>query len=597
MEPADTLPAMPSFENLRRGQAAACQRFKDGLLNTVVKLPTGYGKTRLAATAFAVLRAMDVVDIMIHIVPQVGQATQAGEEIPRDLAALGIATKSCDIGANKRLALRMCRSGEAVVFIATVQAIVMGKSTLEAIQEITGGKRCLLVIDEYHHYGIDAAWSRQIAKVPHVAFLAMSATPDRKGEQPVFGEPHVSVSYDEAVQEGAVKVLGLNAYNYRIDFVNREDGEVTSFTITELIAEAGGSPDEIEKWAAARQARWTPKYVSPLISTPVERLIGLFADHGFRGQMIVYALCCSHAQVVCEQVKYLVPDGMSVDWVGTGPSGRTDDENAAILHRFCPPKNANGTRPWSLHVLVCVGMAGEGLDIRDAVECVFLTSPAINNTAKQKIGRLSRVIPARQFPGVVNVDAASQWAPYVGERVMAVFDADEPPPVPGEAKEREAGEVDYQPIPDGPIVNVIDVSLVDIQSDPEFLYIKAEVKAEGIKRGLTDPEAEDIADRAALNYKKRNDERFSETFQQASARDRLDMRVRKVAGLAVRVVMRQGREFQRDMPGEYAKRINTAKKRVFGAVAARTAAELEQQNAWVRALEAKLLNGELPPWL
>ena len=601
MESTNPLPAMPSFENLRRGQAAACQRFKDGLLNTVANLPTGYGKTRLAATSFAVLRALDAVDVMVVVVPQVGQATQAADDIPRELSALGIKTQSCNIGDNRRHALRLCRSGDALVFVVTVQAIVQARSTLEAIQEITGGKRCLLVIDEYHHYGVDAAWTREVTKIKHVAFLAMSATPDRKGEQPLFGAPHISISYADAIDEGAVKPLNLHAYNYRIDFTSKATGEVTSFTIAELMAEAGDAPEQIEKWAAAKGARWTPKYVSPLITHPIERLIALYADHGFRAQMIVYALCCSHARVVCEQVRSLVPQNMSVDWVGTGPSGRPDDENTEILRRFCPPKNPQGRRPWSLHILICVGMAGEGMDICDAAEAVFLTSPGIHNTSKQKIGRLSRVIKGMTLTGNVNVDAASPWAKFIGKKVILALDAvngevNDPPDNDDDARDPN-GEPDYDPIPPGPIVNIVDISLVDIQSDPEFIYVKAEVKAEATARGMDETEADRVAEDAAFRYKQRNDERFNATYQQGEARQRLDARVRKVAGLALRLGLRRGRGMTREMPGEYMKRINGVKKRVFEGVDVSTTEGIERQNEWLRNLEAALLRGEFPSWM
>ena len=600
MEPSASVPAMPSFQDLRRGQAAACQRFKDGLLTTVVKLPTGYGKTRLAATAFAVLRALDAVDIMLTVVPQVGQATQAGEDIPNELGTLGITTKSCNIGDSVAHALRQHRNG-TLVFIVTVQALVQSQRVVSAIQQIVGGARVFLVIDEYHHYGMDTAWTRQIELIKRTAFLAMSATPDRKGEQPIFGAPHVSISYEEAVNEGAVKRLHLHSYDYRIDFVSKADGEVSSFPVSELVAEAGSNPDSIEKWMAARQARWTPKYVSPLITHPIERLIALYADQGIRAQMVVYALCCSHAQVVCEQIRALTPDGMTVDWVGTGINGRSDDENRAALERFCPPKDkGTGRRPWTLHILVSVGMAGEGLDICDAAECVFLNSPAIHNTSKQQIGRLSRV-RREDIEGHINVDAASPWAQFVGRKVMKAIDAAngdvDLPPDDDDGDPCNPAGVDYKPIPSGPLVNVTDVNLIDIQSDPEYIFVKQEVKSAGMARGLDEAEADRIAADAALRYKQRADLRFSASYQQAEARDRLKARTRKVAGLALRLGLQRGRVMTREMPGEYMKRINRAKRAVLGAVDASTPEELEQHNEWVRNLEADLLNGVFPPWM
>jgi superfamily II DNA or RNA helicase len=292
---------------------------------------------------------------------------------------------------------------------------------------------------------------------------------------------------------------------------------------------------------------------------------------------------------------------MSVDWVGSGPDGRPDDENTQVLRRFCPPKNHSGVRPWSLNVLVCVGMAGEGMDIRDATEAVFLTSPGIHNTSKQNIGRLSRVVPDYRLTGIVNVDAASDWAEYRGESVMRAMDATNgPPPDAEEDDDADQGDSparEYEPIPPGPIVKIEDVLLVDILSDPEFIYIKDAVAAEALRRGMPHAEADQISTEAALRYKKKNDERFNATYQRESAARQLNARVRKVAGLAMRISQERMRETNRDLPGDFMKRINTAKRSLFGAVEASTPDELERQNDWVRNLEAALLRGEIPSWL
>jgi hypothetical protein len=56
-------------------------------------------------------------------------------------------------------------------------------------------------------------------------------------------------------------------------------------------------------------------------------------------------------------------------------------------------------------------------------------------------------------------------------------------------------------------------------------------------------------------------------------------------------------EMSRDLPGDFMKRINTAKRSLFGAVEASTPDELERQNDWVRNLETALLRGEIPSWL
>ena len=111
-----------------------------------------------------------------------------------------------------------------------------------------------------------------------------------------------------------------------------------------------------------RQMRWSPKYVSPLIYNPFDRLEATRSHMpGIKCQALVGAMCCSHAQMICDQIRTMYPN-LAIEWVGTGPNGRADDENKAILARFCPPKVDGQRRSMDvkLDVLVHVGMAGEG---------------------------------------------------------------------------------------------------------------------------------------------------------------------------------------------------------------------------------------------
>ena len=53
-------------------------------------------------------------------------------------------------------------------------------------------------------------------------------------------------------------------------------------------------------------------------------------------------MCCLHAEIVCKQIKdhidSMYTGQLTVDWVGTGPHGRSDGENRAIIRKFCPDK-------------------------------------------------------------------------------------------------------------------------------------------------------------------------------------------------------------------------------------------------------------------
>lgn len=595
------------------------QRYRDRLKSTVTKLPTGYGKTRTATYSFATLRALDMCDVMLVAVPSVGQASQAAEEIPRDLRDLGIRADACVISDNSYLAMRKSREDDkALVFVATIQACVDlsrdGSQTLHAIRYIAERRRIFLVVDEFHHYGTERTWTTQILKVPHEAFLAMSATPTRKGEESPFGPPDVSVTYLDAMHEDAVKRLRLHSYDYRIDMIDR-NGEARSFTTADLFARAGASTsEEIDKFMALHEARFSPKFVASLIDKPLERIINLRANDGIKQQMLVFALSCQHAKAVCEHLRELVPDGMSVDWVGTGPFGRTDEENAAILKRFCPPKSPSGEREWTLDILVNVGMAGEGLDVIDGAECVFLHSPRINNRSCQAAGRVARnnrTLNQTEIVGHISVDTASEWAAYVGDKVMEVFDlTEEPIALPPETEREPSGDsdplTDYQPIPDRPIVTVIDVNLLEIRRGPDFDEVYGNVTS-ALKEQMMafNPEIVATMIRGQIERFRAENQKadpisgsYNATDRHAKAASMLDFRVRKVARLAA------ARVSQCDTPtpsliGECLKRINYRKKLAFGnrGVKELMEEELEQQNCWVRELEAALMRWDIPPWL
>ena len=126
---------------------------------------------------------------------------------------------------------------------------------------------------------------------------------------------------------------------------------------------------------------------SALVDTPITRMLRERLATGHRLQALIGAFCCSHAQLVCEQVQAMFPE-LKVDWVGTGSNGRSDGENRAVLNKFCPPKKDGKRDPQDikLDVLVHVGMAGEGLDTVYVSEVIHL-NPA--NKQQQRPGERS----------------------------------------------------------------------------------------------------------------------------------------------------------------------------------------------------------------
>lgn len=604
MEHASTMPELPSFKNLRSGQSAVAELFKTKM-SVVAKLPTGYGKTLTAAASYVMLRSTHKVNRLLYIVPRAAQASQAAHDLPLEVFKLsGEKASARVIGSNTVAALKDHRSNAADIFVATVQSLVQSRATIETVRNLMESGRWFLVIDEHHHYGNseDNVWTKRVMDLRFEASLAMSATPDRFDGPSIFGTPDVSVGYREAQKEKYVKRLELHVYDYRVDAIN-VNGDVIPYDTRELLAAVGSDdPDDVDKWMTSRQMRWSPKYISPLVLYPVERIISLGLDPGIKAQMLVQAISCTHAKMVCEQIAKIVPPGMTVDWVGTGPNGRTKDENDKVLFDFCPPKDAKtGKRKWTLDILVNVGMAGEGLDTTDVCEIVFLTSPNINNSVLQMIGRGARVIPGMkaQPKCTVNSDGASELAKHVGHAVMDLFDdghnLGELNEDPGPEKPRELG--DYDPLPDKLMVGILDVTLLDIRTDPMFQSV-----LDGTMKAAADigsaEQIEKIVEDQIRAYIKKRDESFNASAIEAKTKEQIEAALSKVAWLVVRkAAEKSGMRPQSSFVGDVRKRINIKKKSTLGGVPNCTLPELEKHYEWLKQLEAQILSGQEPSWL
>lgn len=607
MEPAGVVQTVPWQENLRAGQKEVVDLFEKQT-KVVAQLPTGYGKTLAATCSYLALKSRIGVNRVLYIVPRGAQAKQVAEEIPSTIKRLvGGSPRSHVVGDNPITAHKAHRSGSAEIFIVTIQSLVASEKTLIAVRDMMQTGRWMVVIDEHHHYGDseDSVWTQKVMSLNASSLLAMSATPDRGDGHSPLGRPDIVVRYLDAWREGAVKELRLHSYEYRIDAIT-VNGDVIPFSTSELIKEAGENPNDIERWMVSRQMRWSPKYISPLVLHPVERMLDLKMKT-IPAQMVIQALSCSHAKMVCEQVKGIIPAGMTVDWVGTGDNGRPDTENAEVLNAFCPPKdNATGRRKWSLDILVNVGIAGEGLDTTDVCEVVFLTSPNITNSALQTIGRGARTIKGldKQPTCVINVDAASEFAPHIGAAVMTLFDdgvLTEEERQRERQREQEEAEGDYRELPDSLNVGVLDVTLVDIRTDPMFQAVLASTRAELSQSGLSEEQVEryveTTVERMIRDEYRRRDERFNASAIEAQSREKIQTAVNKVAGLLLRSMTSRGARVERTFVGDLAKRINGQKKRALGPIEAATAEDLERHYRWIKQLEAQILNGEIPEWL
>jgi len=296
-----------------------------------VQWPTGYGKSIGFALVWKHCHKESIANRLLLVVANDTQRQQIINDFAGDCELVGA---SCEGGvwSFERSAgdLRMARLGEVHVFVCTVQQLdaSMSRGGLNTLKDLltTAGTKWMIGFDEFHHYGEAMAWgeSAKLA-MQHSAFtLAMSATPYRRNVDTVFPEPKLSVSYKDGVDSGCLKPMICHSYEYSVAVI--QDGEeVASYTTTELNRIATG---DINQWEERRNIRYSPQYLHPLIIHPIRRLREGRAMTGKKLQMLVRAMSCRHAKMLCEQIR-IFADGLTVDWIGT--NGRSDKENRAVL--------------------------------------------------------------------------------------------------------------------------------------------------------------------------------------------------------------------------------------------------------------------------
>lgn len=602
MQHATTLHGVPFAKNPRIGQATVFKKIaEEDPKKLNVKLPTGYGKTITALGSYAILRQKGIVNRLLFIVPTNAQRNQLVNDGPADLISVGISEQVQFINLaffRSDIVLKKSINNEAHVFVTSIQSIASSPDTKLLVDALMEKGRWFVVVDEYHHYGIDASWGKSVVSMQYERLLAMSATPYRKDEDSAFGPPDITITYRDAVKEKAVKPLVAHSYNYRVDAV-LENGEVTTFTTDELAEAAGGdSPEKIEKFRASRKMRWSPKYVSPLVSVPLERMISERVSSGFRLQAIVGAMCVSHAKMVAKQIADMFPE-LSIDWVGTGEDGRSEAENSDVISRFCPQKDHNGNRTPSLDVLVHVGMAGEGLDSVLVSEVVHLNRASWNNSNDQENGRAARYLAG--VTGNINFDSSSEYATkgYVGSAIMDAFEAMPPKP---KTNDEPPTNGDVPPLPEEPAIQIWDVSLESINSGDLKKMAPAlqEIGVTGIDYSLlsedmSNPEWKKIE---AMYRTMRHIEaaRHNEESTIRQWRDAVKGALSAATSRALGKMYSSESRREKSSAGDVKHRINRMKKIIHGEIT-EDVEVCKRHYRWLQQLEREIIENGVPSWL
>jgi hypothetical protein len=446
----------------RPGQTQVFNALTANRDSLVVKLPTGYGKTFTCCGVYSLLKQQGRVNRLLVIFPRDAQLDQFLADAPNDdLKNAGVdgPLQIVDLRIVGMGAWRDHRNNNRQIFVITIQSLIQ-KFYHSLVIELLSTGRWMICVDEHHHYGEEKTWGKTVLSLQRAFLLVMSATPYRIHGDGAFGGIDVNIDYESAVGQNAVKSLRGHAYHYELEV--EENGVLRTLTTADLVREAGSdNPDKIEKLRIDRQMRWAPKFISPLITNPIDRMLSERPVCGHPLQTLITALCVSHAEYVCGQIREMYPE-LRVDWVGTGDFGRDPEVNRKIVKRFCPPKDENGSRPPpALDVLVHVGIAGEGLDAILVSEIVHLGPAGLNNRTNQINGRAARYVSG--VLGHINFDASSDLAAkgYLGENIMKAMDLLLPT-----HKEPKPSDDDELPpdLPDEPTITVEEINFIGIDS-------------------------------------------------------------------------------------------------------------------------------------
>jgi len=320
---------------------------------------------------------------------------------------------------------------------------------------------------------------------------------------------------------------------------------------------------------------------------------------GYKLQAIVGAMCVSHAEMVCEQIRSAFPD-LSCDWVGTGDDGRTVEKNRQIIRKFAPTDG----NEHSLDVLVHVGMAGEGLDTIYVSEVIHLNAAGVNNTNNQENGRAARYLPG--IVGNINFDAGSGYAMkgYVGGAIMDAMDDE--PPKPDENDKGPAGGDgnggDIFGLPNEPFIRIVNAECTSIDSgDIEVQYMAKQLL--DMVSGFTKTDLEDkqselwkYAIEGVRKMRSQDAEEHNERSVILQWEEAVKAATSTVTGNAMRLLTKKGARFDKSMIGDIKKRINTRKKRDLDA-AEKNVESLRNHYNWLNNLNRQLETEGLPSWL
>lgn len=618
----------------RKGQQAVADYIAENpdRKSLAAKLPGGYGKSVTIAMAYAVMRARGDADRLLIVVSNDTQLNQAYDDFHGDCMEIGLSITGVWKFTNEPNTAIANRRNRAEVFVTNIQTV--SSTARNAIDTLScllsdDGHKWMLAADEYHHYAEEKDWGVSLQRLVNLCgfTLATSATPDRDGSPTIFGRPAVTVSYEDGVNEGVLKYMKVRSFHYLADLLT-PDGDIIRISTEDIRNGASSVCEEINIYAARTQMRFSSKYISPLLRLPIIRLDADRTRTNKRLQMLVRAVTCKHAASLVEQIRSASGDSLVVDWVGTGPDGRTDDENRTIKKRFCPDKiekTINGkvmrvrAEP-SLDVLVSVAMAGEGFDsvmVTEIVDLSLATLKGSSNMTRQFWLRGARWIHGLEVEDqILNINLPTDHPgtnPEVSDNVMAWIDSAAPlPEVPGPVEGGSDVPVDLPPIDvqgiiDGlrKLIDDIIFSGVDLNVSVDTPRVKALARNANnagvrINGEMLDLQKQEHSDQVLAWYRaaaRVDAQQKNEQLQMEEYRKAVDKTMRRVVMIGLTAKYGQSAAVPKSVSSDAFKQCNAALKQTFGTRDRLMLEELTPILGKLRNWENEILQLRFPSWL
>lgn len=609
MQPPIVVPPMSSGKNAsgfqrRQGQELWRAFIAEDPTRAIYtgRLPTGYGKTEAILDGYAELRERIGCSRLLIVVPTSTQEDAYANELAAKAKAMGIKVSKVIVADAAGRTLRYHQRNEAEVFVMTVQRLVSSVTGRNRrgnwLTELLHIGRWCGAADEYHHYADNNIWGTAFRGLVQVCpWLALSATPDRRQGETIFGKPLVDVSYADALKEGetrepVVKDVIVKVREYGVD-IQVGNGDVLTRTTSDLREEI--NTERIDEWEARKQLRYLTKYCSPILVHAIGELndYQLNAPVGAHPQMLVYAFSCAHAKSLCQIIAGHAP-GLRVDWAGTGPNGRSDCENKDVINRF-----KGCSEPASLDVLVQVNIASEGFNCLPICIIVDLSMTGFGPQKLQAYGRGTRAYFG--FHLTIFIPTDSNVARLAHLRA-GLFDLPVDTEAPSdkcdccsECPRCEHHEERPKVLPDIHVLNAMLIGGRDFQPSAAFV---AEYATHLPKSRRLDVEhnAEDFQEvhDALVSFYRMQQSQQSEVVRLAYWQDK----VRHAVGAVARNVLLKTRgSVEKSLLGDLCKRLNARWKYEHGSHDNMTAVQFEDKYAWLDRVNKNVIQGSIPLWL